>query len=90
MALTQIDLICPDCKVGGSLWISPREFYNVECRTCGRKWGRDELNEICTRLAQKAKVDRNFKWWADCLRIQMQHMINPFTGKSYAKTPKRC
>ena len=86
MALAQIDLICPDCKEGGDLWISPHKFYNVECRKCGKEWEYNELNKICTRLAQKAKEDRSFQWWADCLKIQMQYMINPFTGKNYAKT----
>ena len=84
MALAQVDLICPHCKESGDLWVSPRKFYSVECRECGRRWDYKELNEICMRLIQKARSDRKFQWWAECLKIQMQHTINPFTGKCYA------
>ena len=77
-----IELFCPNCK--GDLWISPREFYRVECMLCGGKWEDNELREICFRLIQKARADRSFQHWAVCLRIQMQHTINPFTGRCYA------
>ena len=86
MALTQVDLICPHCKENGELWVSPRDCYRVECRECGKKWEHNELNEICTMLIKKAESDRSFKHWTDCLRIQMQHMIDPYTGKCYVTT----
>lgn len=86
MVLAEVDLFCPCCEESGNLWVSPTYFYRVECKMCGKKWAYNELNKICTKLVQKAKSDRSFQWWADCLKIQMQHMINPFTGKCYAKT----
>jgi hypothetical protein len=84
MALKPITIFCPNCCKDDDLWISPREYYKVECKSCGRKWERNELNEICTKLVNKAKTDRKFQWWSECLRIQMQHTINPFTGNTYA------
>ena len=86
MALVQVDLFCPYCEENGDLWISPTYFYEVECKRCGKEWGHNELNEICTMLIKKAERDRSFQWWADCLQIQMQYMFSPFTGKCYAKT----
>lgn len=84
MALTQVDLFCPHCKENGDLLISPRYFYKVECKKCAREWGHYELNEICLMLNRKAESDRSFQHWAGCLRILMQHTINPFTGRCYA------
>lgn len=86
VVLIQIDLFCPHCKENGDLWTSPREFYRVECKICKRKWEHNELNKICLMLVKKAKRDRSFQHWAECLRIQLQHTINPFTGRYYAKT----
>lgn len=84
MALGKVDIFCPDCKGGGGLWVYPRRFFEVECRNCKKKWEYHELKEICAMLAKKAESDRSFQHWAVCLRIQMQHTINPFTGKCYA------
>lgn len=84
MALKPIELFCPKCKENGALWIYPREFYRVKCEACGREWEKNEINEICTKLIKKAESNRMFRHWAGCLRIQMQHTINPFTGRCYA------
>ena len=83
MALKQIDLFCPDCKEQGKLWITPKDFYRVNCEKCGMEWEHNELNEICWKLIKRAESDRKFQWWSACLRIQMQHNINPVTGRSY-------
>ncbi len=84
MALPQESLFCPDCMESGELLINPRNYYEVSCTTCGQKWEHNELNGICHRLINRAESDRSFKHWAACLRIQMQHTINPNTGMTYA------
>ncbi len=83
MALPKVDLFCPNCKENGALWVYPRQDFEVKCRGCGKKWEYNKLKEICMIMIQKASEDRRFQWWADCLRIQMQHTINPYTGKCY-------
>ncbi|KKM80208.1 hypothetical protein LCGC14_1342220 [marine sediment metagenome] len=77
-------LFCPNCKEKGVLWVRPRLCYRVECEVCGGKWENNELREICFRLIEKARADRMFQHWAVCLGIQMQHTINPYTGRCYA------
>lgn len=85
MPLQQKDLFCPHCKENGELWLYPREFYRVKCEICGSEWERYELNQICTMLIKKEERDRRFRHWAVCLRIQRQHTINPYTGRTYAQ-----
>ena len=78
------NLFCPVCKESGDLWIYPTKFYEVACERCGCKWERDKLVRICTRLIKRAEEKRSSQHWAACLRIQMQHTTNPFTGKCLA------
>lgn len=84
MPLPNIELFCPNCKECGDLWESPRLHFETTCKTCGQKWEKIELKEICYRIIKKAEADRSSQHYAGCLRILMQHTINPFTGRTYA------
>ena len=81
MPLPNIELFCPHCKERGKLWENPRLYFEM---TCGRKWEYIELKEICYRIIHKAESNRSSQHYAACLRILMQHTINPFTGRTYA------
>jgi uncharacterized protein YbaR (Trm112 family) len=78
------DLFCPHCKNDGDLWISPTRNYEVTCKKCKRVWGRAELSEICIMVGKRAEEVARFQYWAACLRILMQHTINPYTGRRLA------
>ncbi len=84
MALKEIKLFCPDCKENGRLWVNPRLCYQATCEVCGGKWEYHKIKAICHKLIRKAESDKSFQHWANCLHIQMQHTINPMTGRTYA------
>lgn len=84
LLLRDEDLFCPACRGGGDLWVSSADPREVNCKECRKKWNHAELKAICRRLIKRAKEANGDQHRAACLRILMQHTINPFTGRCLA------
>lgn len=74
-------LFCPDCG-NEDLWSDDSVLCVTSC-WCGGQWESNELHRICTELVSRARTIRMSQHYAQCFRILLRHMFNPFTGECY-------
>ncbi len=82
MAIITETLFCPDCG-NEDLWSDDSVLCVTSCRECGGQWERNELHRICAGLVSRSRTNRMSQYCAQCFKILLRHMFNPFTGECY-------